>query len=126
MGLAMESRIIEIVKDVGRKRGLDVRERDREIVLSHRSAPIYIRVRETSSGLEVGLGYENIKDFIEDVRDSEEDPRDFIEGLLDDMTFIAYELRNRLEREGYKVVFRVRETVMDILDQLEEIVEEGL
>lgn len=126
MGLAMESRIIEIVKNVGRKRGLDVRERGREIVLSHRSAPIYIRVRETSSGLEVGLGYENIKDFIEDVRDSEEDPRDFIEGLLDDMTFIAYELRNRLEREGYKVVFRVRETVMDILDQLEEIVEEGL
>jgi len=42
------------------------------------------------------------------------------------MTFIAYELRNRLEREGYKAVLRVRETVMDILDQLEEIVEEGL
>jgi len=49
LGPAMESRIIEIVKDVGRKRGLDVRERDREIVLSHKSAPIHIRVRETSS-----------------------------------------------------------------------------
>jgi len=122
----MESRVIEIVKDVGGKRGLSVREQGREIVLSHKFAPIYIRVRETSSGLEIGLGYENIKDFIEDVKDSEEDPRDFIEGLLDDMTFIAYELRNRLEREGYKAVLRVRETVMDILDQLEEIVEEGL
>ena len=125
-GLVVESKVIEIVKDVGRKRGLDVKEQGREIVLSHRSAPIHIRVRETSGGLEVSLGYENIRDFIEDVRDSEEDPRDFIEGLLDDMTFIAHELRNKLEREGYRVVFRVREAVMDILDQLEEIVEEGL
>jgi len=122
----VESKVVEIVRDVGRKRGLTVREQGQEIVLSHRSAPIHIRVRETSGGLEVSLGYENIKDFIEDIKESEEDPRDFMESLLDDLTFIAYELKNRLEREGYRVVFRVRETVMDILDQLEESVEEGL
>jgi len=126
LGLAVESKIVEIVRDVGRKRGLDVREQGQEILLSHRSAPIHIRVRKTSGGLEVSLGCENIRDFIEDIKESEEDPRDFIESLLDDLTFIAYELRNRLEREGYKVVFRVREVVMDILDQLEESVEEGL
>jgi len=126
LGLVVESKVIEIVRNVGRRRGLDVREQGQEIILSHKSAPIHVRVRETSGGLEISLGYENIEDFIEDVKESEEDPRDFIEGLLDDLTFIAHELRNRLEREGYRVVFRVREAVMDILDRLEEIVEEGL
>jgi hypothetical protein len=94
------------------------------IKIRSRRAPLYIEVRETGQGLTVRIGHEGLDDFLSDVVDSEEDPRGYIEELADELSKIAHDIYLELARRGLHVKLEARETIMDLLEKLEELEEE--
>ncbi len=114
----------DIVVGIARRRGLQPRYVADSIRLNHPQAPFFIEIRESSTGIIVRLGYEDIKDYIREVVDVEDDPRGVIEELLDDMASVAYEIAERLKRSGFRAVLDTRSASMDVLSELEDALEE--
>lgn len=120
----MEERIVELVKRVASRRGLRPEQRGDALVLAHPEAPLYIEVRETSRGIRIRLAHENLRDYIRDIVDSEQDPRDYVESLLDEVAAASHELAEKMRGLGVRVELDTRTAVMDVLDELEEAMEE--
>ena len=120
----LEERIVELAKRVALRRGLRSERRGDALVLVHPEAPLYIEVRETSRGVRIRLVHENIRDYIREIVDSEQDPRDYVEGLLDEIAAASHELAEKLRELSVRVELDTRTTVMDVLDELEEAIEE--
>ena len=70
------------------------------------------------------VGYEGLRDYIRDVVDTEDDPRSFIEDLLDEISMVAHEIYDSLRGAGVNVKLDARTAVMDALEELEEAEEE--
>jgi hypothetical protein len=120
----MDKQIVEAVEKIARRRGYRFEQRGNKLLLRHETAPFYVEVSETSRGLRVRIGYESLKDYIREVVDSEADPQDYIEDILDSMSALAHEVFEELKRRGYNVFLEAREAVMDVLEELEEALEE--
>ncbi len=115
---------LDLVESIARRRGFKVERRNGRLYVKHAEAPLTVTVEESEGTVTISLTAEGVRDFIEDVYESEEDPRGYIEGLLDDVTALVTELTTTLERKGFKVrVLRVRDVVMDVLEMLEEVEE---
>ena len=121
---AVHENVKDIVIGIARRRGLQPRHVADSIRLDHPQTPFFIEVRESSSGIVVRLGCEDIKDYIREVVDMEDDPRGVIEELLDDMVSVAYEIAERLRRNGFKAILDTRSASMDVLSELEDALEE--
>ncbi len=116
---------LDLVESVGRRRGFRVERRGSVLVLRHPEAPLSVVVESRGGEVVVNLVGEGLRDFVEDVYESEEDPRGFVESILDDVTALVAEVSGALERKGFRVRSqRVREVVMDVLEMLEEVEEE--
>ncbi len=115
--------VIEVVRRVAQRRGFRVEEAEGVARLYPGEVPLYLEVRWSGDRVTVSLRYRGVEDFLEDVRESEEDPRGYVEELLDDLAAVAYELREELRRQGYVVTVNVRDAVMDVLELLEELEE---
>ncbi len=118
-------RLAEIVSSVAGRRGLRVEQRgDGVLVLRSGDLPLYIEVRESSRGVLVRLGHESLRDYVREVLDSEENPREVIEEAVDEMSMVAFEVAEALRKAGLKVELDTRSAAMDVLDELEEAEEE--
>ena len=122
--MSLSSEVEELAKKFSERHRLDFKREGATLVLHHRRAPLYIYVKPTSQGVEIGLGYHGLKDYIREIVDSEENPRDYIEELLDDMSSLAHRLMQEIKKKGYKALLKTRETVIDFLEELEEALEE--
>ncbi len=118
---------LSLAESIGRRRGFKVERAGDRLLLRHPEAPLTVVVELRGAGdVLVSLYGENIRDYIEDVYESEEDPRGHVESILDDVTALVAEIAGALERKGFRVrSHRVREVVMDVLEVLEEVEEEA-
>lgn len=113
-----------LVEEFARSRGLRVEEAGGALRIWHGEAPLYIEVRSGSQGVMVRLGYEGLRDYVREVVDTSDNPREEIEDIVDEMSTLAYSLYEELRRGGVKVVLDTRSAAMDILGELEEAEEE--
>jgi len=120
----LEQQVVNIVENIARRRGYKFEQQTGKLLLRHESAPFYVEVSETSRGLRVRIGYESLKDYVREIVDSEADPRDYIEDLLDSLSSLAHEVYEELKRRGYNAFLEAREAIMDVLEELEEALEE--
>jgi len=114
----------DIVEAFAKQRGLKPEQVGDALRLWHSEAPLFIEVRSGSQGLIVRLGYEGLRDYVREVVDTSENPREEIEDLVDEMSTLAYTLAEELRRSGYKVSLETRSAAMDVLGELEEAEEE--
>lgn len=114
----------ELVEEFAKQYDLTVGREKNRLILSPSKAPLFIAVEETSRGVKVYIGHKGLRDYVREIVDTEENPRDYFEELLDDLTSLAYRLSKFLEKQGLRVVLETREAVMDILDEVEEALEE--
>jgi hypothetical protein len=114
----------QVVEEFARARGLRLEEVGDALRLWHSEAPVYIEVREGSRGVTVRLGYEGLRDYVREVVDTSDNPREEIEDLVDEMSSIAYMLYEELRRRGVEARLDTRSAAMDILGELEEAEEE--
>ncbi len=120
----MPGDVRRIVEGFARRRGIKLVEKGGALVLYPAEAPVYIEVRGTSRGVLVRLGHESIRDYVREVLDTEENPRQVIEDLVDDTSALAFELYEELRRHGIEARLDTRTAAMDILGELEEAEEE--
>jgi len=116
--------IVKEIERIAKQGGYRVEERGEKIVVLHPNAPLYIEVFESSKGIAVRIGHENLRDYIREVLDTEDNPREYIEDLLDDVSSIAVRITEALRRKGISVSSDTRTAVMDVLEELEEAEEE--
>ena len=116
--------IVKEVERIAKQSGYRVEKRGEKIVVLHPSAPLYIEVFESSKGITVRIGHENLRDYVREVLDTENNPREYIEDLLDDVSSIALRITEALRRRGISVNSDTRTAVMDVLEELEEAEEE--
>jgi len=116
--------IVKEIERIAKQSGYRVEKRGEKIVVLHPSAPLYIEVFESSSGVTVRIGHENLRDYVREVLDTEDNPREYIEDLLDDVSSIAVRITEALRRKGISVSSDTRTAVMDVLEELEEAEEE--
>jgi hypothetical protein len=115
---------LDLAETVARRRGFKTRRTGNRLVIEHPEAPFTIVVEQRDRDVSLSLVAENLRDYIEDVYESEEDPRGYLESILDDVTALATEVTTTLERKGFRVTSRrLREVVMDALEILEEVEE---
>ena len=113
-----------IVRPIAKRRGYSLRSDKDVLRIKHPDAPFFIEVRPTSNGILVKVGYEGLRDYIRDIIDAEEDPRSFIEDVLDEISMVAHEIYDALKRAGMNIKLDARTAVMDTLEELEEAEEE--
>ncbi len=116
--------IVKEIERIAKQSGYRVERRGEKIVVLHPSAPLYIEVFESSKGIAVRIGHENLRDYVREVLDTEDNPREYIEDLLDDVSSIAVRITEALRRKGISVSSDTRTAVMDVLEELEEAEEE--
>ena len=122
MGVA--ERVAEVLAPLARRRGLELVKRSDGSLVLRGEAPLYIEVRETGRGVLVRLGHESLRDYIREVVDTEENPREVLEELVDEMSMTAFEVAEELRRAGLRVELDTRSAAMDVLEELEEAEEE--
>ena len=116
------SRVLQVL---AKKRGYQYKENDGYIVFTHKSAPLKIVIELQRDEALVKLHGENLRDYVEEVYEVEEAPREYLEDLLDELTSVINEITQLLEKQGMKVrTLNTRELVMDVLEIMEEIEEE--
>ena len=113
-----------LLEEFAKRRALRLEKGGDAIRLWHREAPLYIEVRETSRGVLVRLGYEGLRDYVREVLDTSENPREDIEDLVDEMSTLAFNLYEELVKRGIRAELDTRTAAMDILGELEEAEEE--
>lgn len=113
-----------LVEPIARRRGYILRVEGEALKIKHPDAPFYIEVRPVSSGVLVKVGYEGLRDYVRDVVDIEDDPRAFLEDLLDEISMVAHEVYDSLRNAGVSAKLDARTAVMDALEELEEAEEE--
>ena len=116
--------IVKEVERIAKQSGYRVEKRGEKIIVLHPSAPLYIEIFESSRGITVRIGHENLRDYVREVLDTEDNPREYIEDLLDDVSSIAVRITEALRRKGISVNSDTRTAVMDVLEELEEAEEE--
>ena len=116
--------IVEEVEKIAKQSGYRVETRGDRIVVLHPSAPLYIEIFESSKGITVRIGHENLRDYVREILDTEDNPREYIEDLLDDVSSIAVRITEALRRRGISVSSDTRTAIMDVLEELEEAEEE--
>ncbi len=116
--------LAKALEPLAKRRGYRFERASNAIRIWHESAPFYVEVMETSKGVRIRLGYEGLRDYIREIVDTEADPRDYIEDILDSLSSLAHEVYEEVKRRGYTAVLEAREAVMDILEELEEAMEE--
>jgi len=112
------------VEPIARRRGYALRVEGEILKVKHPDAPFYIEVRPVSSGVLVKVGYEGLRDYVRDLVDTEDDPRAFMEDLLDEISMVAHEVYKSLRSAGVNAKLDARTAVMDALEELEEAEEE--
>ncbi len=115
---------VEVVEQYAAQRGLEARREGGRIVVGPRDTPVFVAVEETGRGVRVYISHKGLRDYIREVVDTEDKPREYIEELLDDLTAIAYGVAQELRSKGFQVVLETRDAVMDVLEEVEEALEE--
>ena len=113
-----------LVEPIARRHGYILRVEGEALKIKHPDAPFYIEARPVSSGVLVKVGYEGLRDYVRDVVDTEDDPRAFLEDLLDEISMVAHEVYDSLRSAGVSAELDARTAVMDALEELEEAEEE--
>lgn len=116
--------IVKEIERIAKQSGYRVEKRGEKIIVLHSSAPLYIEVFESSKGITVRIGHENLRDYVREIVDTEDNPREYIEDLLDDVSSVAVRITEALRRKGISVSSDTRTAVMDVLEELEEAEEE--
>jgi len=120
----LSNQVVKEIEELARRTGYRLEKRGEKIVLRHPSAPLFIEVFESSTGIAVRIGHENLRDYVREIVDTEDNPREYIEDLLDEVSSIAVRLAEALRRKGLRVASDTRAAVMDVLEELEEAEEE--
>ena len=122
----IDPQLVDEIKRVASRRGYRFETTgDGRIRLWHENAPFYVEVSESAKGIRIRIGYESLKDYVREIVDTESDPRDFIEDIIDSMTALAHELYELIQSKGLKAYLEARDAAMDILEELEEALEES-
>lgn len=115
-----EKYIEEIIKFVKNNSFIAEKIDNKVIVRSENNSPITLVLYLRGDTMEARLEAEELIDYIEELRDHGEDVKYIVENQVDDLKSIAYKLFKWLSEKGLRIVNRLRESELDILEELEE------
>ncbi len=115
-----EELVEEIIKFIKNNSFIVKKIGDKIIVRSEQNSPITLVLHTQGDTIEVRLEVEDLVDYIEELRDHGEDVQDVVESQVDDLKSIAYKLIKWLSGKGLKIINKLRESELDILEKLEE------
>ncbi len=115
-----EKHLEEIIKFIKDNSFIVEKVGDRVIVRSEHDSPVTLVLYPQEDAIEIRLEVKDLVDYIEELRDHGEDVRGIVESQIDDLKSIAYKLINWLSRKGFKITNKLRESELDILEELEE------
>ncbi|MET1102284.1 MAG: hypothetical protein ABWW69_07420 [Pyrodictiaceae archaeon] len=118
------ARAKEIITKVVKELGACMEENDIIVVKLKHDAPIFLNISMPHDTILISLNYKDLKDYIRELIDTEENPREILEGVLDDLTELATRISQSLMKNGFKTRMDIREKILDILEELEEALEE--
>ncbi len=115
---------LEYARKVAEKRGFSYKVEDGVIELRHQSAPLRLIAALQQGSLRVRLElFGEIEDLVEGVEGSQDEIRSVVEDYLLEVEMVAEELEAKTRSLGLSVRSEVRESIMDILDELEDYLE---
>ncbi|MCE4603502.1 MAG: hypothetical protein F7B20_00870 [Aeropyrum sp.] len=115
---------LEYARKVAEKRGFSYKVEDGVIELRHQSAPLRLIAALQQGSLRVRLElFGEIEDLVEGVEGSQDEIRSVVEDYLLEVEMVAEELEAKARSLGLSVRSEVRESIMDILDELEDYLE---
>ncbi|MCE4616514.1 MAG: hypothetical protein F7C09_05585 [Aeropyrum sp.] len=115
---------LEYARKVAEKRGFSYKLEDGVIELRHQSAPLRLIAALQQGSLRVRLElFGEIEDLVEGVEGSQDEIRSVVEDYLLEVEMVAEELEAKARSLGLSVRSEVRESIMDILDELEDYLE---
>ncbi len=119
--------VLELVEDIAKKKGFRAVVKDDivEIDVGEVNVPLKLIIKRLEdNSVEISLSAENIRDYIEDLKDAGEDFKEIIIEHIDDLKNIARAIITELSSKGIRIVDKLRESELDITDIIEEESEE--
>lgn len=97
---------------------------EHEIRVLHPSLPIYLQVKVKENFVYMTIKHtEELKEILEDLRDSGEDIENSVEEVLSYLSIVSLKVRKWIEERGYVPVFKLRDGSLEIYEMLEELLE---
>ncbi len=117
----MREELIKEIMELAKENSFHVeRKNDSIVIRSEKDSPVTLVVElHGENEIIVGFQAKDLIDYIEELRDHDENVDEIIESQLDDLKSIAYKIINKFSKK-VKVVNKLRETELDIIEELEE------
>ena len=115
--------VLEEVAKRLKERGYSISQAGNSVVARHPNAPLSIQVDIEGETCRVSLKAENFTDFVDDVKESEENPREYLEEILEDVSRAASEVSALLRSSCQKLENTVQRDVLDLMDIIEDVLE---
>ncbi|MEB3780649.1 MAG: hypothetical protein GSR85_10565 [Desulfurococcales archaeon] len=124
--MGLERELVEELSKVVARRGGTLQVKGNTLEIRSVGEPLYLTLYPSNGNVVIELKVEeSIDERIDELLGEDEDPREHLEEVLETLVSMVDELERILRINGYSVIRRTREAILDVYDAIEEKLEEA-